>query len=167
MSEVRFRTFVVHWEGPYKWARRDRYVCDEHVLYAIHGTHPVYGRDVLLYIGMGAGGVKSRLDCHDKDWVDDEYDPITVRLASAGPFAGWRDWEVGERYPRPASEDVRDLESLLILANQPAYNSAVKQGDLRSAGLTDLMIMNTGHFGQMLPEVSYLYHRETWQDNGV
>jgi hypothetical protein len=26
------------------------------------------------------------------------------------------------------------------------------------------MIMNTGHFGQMLPEVSYLYHRETWQD---
>ena len=106
MPEVQFRIFVVHWEGPYKWARRNHHICDEHVLYAIHGTHPVYGRDVLLYIGMGAGGVRSRLDCHGKDWVNDEYDPVTVRLASAGPFASWRDWEVGKRYARPTGTNV-------------------------------------------------------------
>lgn len=163
MTDQRFRTFVVHWEGPFKWHRRHRDIHPEHVLYAISGLHPLYGRDVLLYIGKAENGLETRLNDHDADWVQDEYDPVTVRFASMGPFLGWKDWEKGERYPRPELNDLRAVESLLILANQPAYNSAAKQGGSNMAGLEDLFVMNTGHIGNLLPEASYLYHLDTWQ----
>lgn len=128
MTESIDRVFVVHWEGPFAWGDRDRHIRDGHVLYALFGLHPLYGRDVVLYIGKAGNGMKSRLDDHDKEWVQHEYDPMTVRLASMGLFKGWDNWTKKTRYPKPDIADLRAVESLLILANQPAYNSAAKQG---------------------------------------
>ena len=108
--------------------------------------------------------MKSRLCDHDKEWVCDEYDRVTVRLASMGPFTSWDDWDVGERYSRPEQRDLHAVETLLIMANQPAYNAASKQGGCRAADLEGLYIMNTGHLGAILPEASYLYHQENGEE---
>ena len=41
----------VYWEGPFEWKQSDTEQSAQHVLYAIYGTHPVYGTGSLLYIG--------------------------------------------------------------------------------------------------------------------
>lgn len=145
--------YVAHWEGPFDWDDHANHVAPEHVLYALYGAHPLYGRDVLLYIGKAENGAGQRLPDHE--WVDDEYDKVTVRLASVGKFIDWNDWEDNERYPRASATITSAVEALIILANQPVYN-------LRGKGTTTLAtgcrLFNTGKLGHLLPESSYLYH---------
>ncbi len=148
------RIVVVHWEGPYPWADCRTIHEPGHVLYALHGSHHLYGRDVLLYIGRSDAGVGDRLQDHEQ-WVADEYDLMTVRLASIGDFTSWSDSALGERYAQAEPGLVAGVEALLIHAHQPAYNTMNKASLERAR---DLRIMNTGRLGHLLPEVSYLYH---------
>lgn len=149
--------YVAHWEGPIDWKSvGDDPEHKEHVLYAIYGSHHLYGRDVLLYLGKTSAGIRSRLRSHER-WVADEYDSIRVRLASVGRFRGWADWEDGELYPRAPVKVVNGVETLLIHAHQPAYNSQ-SLGSLKQA--RGMRVLNTGRIGHLLPEVSYLYNAD-------
>jgi len=143
----------VYWEGPYKWDERAKVSGSHNVLYALYGQHHVYGRHSLLYIGR-TSNIEDRLDTHDK-WVAYEYDDVELRVASIGKFQGWDAWNKPGNYPPAEEKWVADVESLLILAHQPSYNSKDKGG----AGLRDLRIFNTGRPGPLLPEVSSLYMR--------
>jgi hypothetical protein len=147
------KVYVAHWEGPFPWEERGQYCKPSHVLYALHGAHHLYGRDVLLYIGKSDAGMAGRLRQHD--WVADEYDAIQVRLASVGPFESWASWSKGERYPKAPAKVVSLVESLLIYAHQPAYN-AMSKG--QPVGVQQLRVFNTGRVGHLHPEVSGLYH---------
>jgi hypothetical protein len=152
------KIYIVHWEGPFPWNTRKQYIRANHVLYAIYGTHPLYGLNVLLYLGKGEGGVNTRLDSHDRDWMKNEYDyrSMTVRLASVGKFIDWDTWDKEKlSYPAPYASTIVGVESLLIHAYQPAYCSMEKEG-LRSES-RGMRIFNTGDSGMLLPEVSYLY----------
>jgi hypothetical protein len=152
----------VYWEGPFDWNKQDVLRNPGHVLYAIYGTHPVYGQNVLLYVGMTETTVADRLAEHT--WIRDEYDPVTIKIASIGVHssveAWWQAWDRmsdNEVYPRPASEIIRGVEVLLIYAHQPAYNTMGKvslQADKR------LRIFNTGKCGSLLPELSHVYFEE-------
>ena len=146
------RTVVVHWEGPFKWDHYREYQKVGHVLYAIYGSHHLYGRDVLLYIGRSVEE-GNRIEDH-RCWIVDEYDTVYVRFASMGKFISWNDWKDGKRYPPADPQDVADVEELLIHAHQPAYNTLGK-GTLK---ITELRIFNTGKLGHLLPEVSSLYY---------
>ena len=150
------RIYVVHWEGPFRWEERRKHFKKEHVLYALYGSHHLYGRDVLLYIGKTEGDIGRRLGEHD-GWVADEYDEMTVRLASIGLFVDWGDWEHGERYSKANPDVIQAVEGLLIYSNQPAYNSKSKATIRLAEGYR---IFNTGRLGHLLPEASYLYHYE-------
>ena len=144
------------WEGPFDWNKRHPYLKKYHVLYSIEGTHPVYGRDVLLYIGMTDGGIGNRLSDHEK-WVEDEYDRVRVRVASVGKFINWGKWYQYPHYPKEDASIVSRVEALLIFAHQPAYNTMGKGSLGKKEGIR---VFNTGMCGLLLPELSYLYHRE-------
>jgi hypothetical protein len=148
----------VHWEGPFEWANASKFAKPQHVLYALYGAHHAYGLNVLLYIGRTGIGVANRFAGHEA-WVADEYDPMTVRVASLGQVDTWRGWDEHNDYPIAPDDLVRRVESLLIFALQPAYNRANKDSLGDSKGLR---IFNTGRIGTMLPEVSHRYHDDEW-----
>jgi hypothetical protein len=135
--------------------KRHPYLKKYHVLYSIEGSHPVYGRDVLLYIGKTDGGIGNRLSYHE-EWVDDELDPVRVRIASIGEFTDWDEWEKLPHYPKANPEIVSKVEALLIFAHQPAYNT---MGKISLRQRNGIRIFNTGKCGFLLPELSYLYYR--------
>jgi hypothetical protein len=149
--------YNVYWEGPFKWEERGQYLKLNHVLYALHGSHHLYGRDVLLYIGRTNAGIAGRLASHAK-WVDDEYDAMTLRIAPVGRFTNGKDAYAVEEYPQAAPDVVRGIETLLIYAHQPAYNTMSKASLDYAKGFR---ILNTGRIGHLLPEVSYLYYQDS------
>jgi hypothetical protein len=96
-----------------------------------------------------------RLGSHAK-WVDDEYDAMTLRIASVGRFTNWKDSYAVEEYPKAPSDVVHGIETLPIYAHQPAYNAMSKASLDYVKGFR---ILNTGRIGHLLPEVSYLYYQ--------
>ena len=65
------KIYEVCWDGPYTKDTLDEISEEDnnkYVLYKVYGSHPVYGNNVLLYIGMTERGIKIRLTEHDY-WV--------------------------------------------------------------------------------------------------
>jgi hypothetical protein len=143
----------VYWEGLFKWGEHEENIEDCHVLYTIFGFHPVYGDDALLYIGK-TRKVRIRMVTHAW-WIEDEYDDVSIRVASLGEIQTWDGWDENERYGKPDSDMLAGVEALLINAHQPAYNQTSKDS-MRSA--EGLRVFNTGRIGSLLPEISYRYH---------
>ena len=150
MNEI---VFDVRWDGPFTWDDSRNHTRDDHVLYALYGTHPLYGRDVLLYIGQSRAGVRNRLNKHAA-WVGDEADEVTVRLGSIGLFRSWTKWSADAPYETAGKPTVDGIEALLIAAHQPGYNSQNKAQIRKAKGIR---LFNTGRSGSLLPEVSYGY----------
>lgn len=149
------KVYEVFWDGPYDCD--DENACGKeegNVLYQIYGSHHLYGRDVLLYIGRTGRTAFKRILEHE-EWIQEEYDKMTLRYGSIREFSGWKGWE-NRKEPYPAAEGlpIDGIEALLIYANQPAYNSRNKEGAARAKGIR---IFNSGKLGHLLPEVSYEY----------
>jgi hypothetical protein len=139
MATVEERVINVHWEGPFPLQGKERRTEEGHVIYQLYGSHHLYGRNVLLYIGITKrGNVSPRLAEHR--WTSEEYDQMTVYLGSIGEFSTWKEWEEDkeETYEMADEETIKKVESLLIHAHQPVYNQRSKMG-------------------QLFPEVSYRY----------
>ena len=154
------KIYDVYWQGPFSWSDRGRVeqLSDPgNVIYSLHGTHHLYGRDALLYIGKTETTVAERLDQHE-DWILDEYDAVSIKVASTGEFSNWDEyesWSATKAHPRPGSRIIDGVEALLIYAHQPAYNNRGKGGLATAKGIR---IYNTGKSGHVLPEVSFGYH---------
>lgn len=144
--------YDIYWEGPFEWDEKDQHIKDRHVLYQIYGAHHLYGRDILLYIGMTSKGVNQRLKEHEK-WVYEEYDKVSIRIGSLGQFTSWKDWSEGD-YKEAEKSLVGQIEALLIYAHQPVYNKANKEQAKKAKGIR---IFNSGFLGQLFPEISYRY----------
>jgi hypothetical protein len=71
------KIYNIFWEGPFEWDQREAKIKHEHVLYQIYGSHHIYGRDVLLYIGSSVRGLNERLREHE-EWLEDEYDKVLI-----------------------------------------------------------------------------------------
>ncbi len=147
-------SYDIYWEGPYDWDTRKGKAKSHHVLYQLYGQHPIYGRDVLLYIAMTKDGAE-RLEQHEQ-WIRDECDKMTFRLGSLGEFTSWEEWNKPGDYRKKERDIVQQVEALLIYAHQPAYDSSNKSSakDISEG----IRIFNSGHFGQLLPELSYRYY---------
>jgi hypothetical protein len=153
MEEV---IYDVHWEGPFSLediltAERENFV-----LYKIYATHPVYGRNVLVYIGMTTrSDIAGRIKEH-RHWLENESDPVNVYFAAIGEFSTWQEAELKEEYDEKIPiEILSKIESLLIYSHQPVYNSRSKISINCSQGIR---IFNTGKYGSLLPEVSGRYY---------
>jgi hypothetical protein len=150
MSE---RIFDIYWEGPFKWGEHEDKLDECHVLYAFFGSHPAHGSNVLLYIGM-TEWINNRMRVH-AEWIEEEYDIASIRVASMGEISSWAGWDDIPRYEKADLNDIKSAEALLIYAHQPIYNRSSKDTLAIAKGLR---IFNTGKIGSLLPEVSYRYH---------
>ena len=59
-NEMIERILDIFQEGLYLRGDPNQNIKDSHVLYALYGTHPVYGQNVLLYMGMTERGVQKK-----------------------------------------------------------------------------------------------------------
>ena len=158
MSAPKDIIYDVYWEGPFEWRQRESAQREQHVLYAIYGTHPVYGANSLLYIGKTERSGGKRLSEHNS-WVDDESGRVYFYLGSVGKFENWSDWDNKEEYKSTDSNSnlVGSIENLLIHAHQPAYNSKSLG---KPSEFHNIRIFNSGKYETLLPECSYRYYRD-------
>jgi len=136
----------VQWEGPFSLNQlTDLDEASDYGIYQIYGTHPVYGSNVLLYIGK-AELQTFRARIGQESWA---YNQDSQRISIyVGRLAGSETPE-GDAW----NQQISDIEKLLIYAHGPAYNSSnistIKDHQFRS-----LHILNWGQHRDLLPEVS-------------
>lgn len=142
LSEVHFQ-----WEGPYTLEELSS-LCTarDYGLYQIYAAHPIYGGDVLMYIGKCVKqtfGV--RILQESWEW---NRDGKRVRahvgrrlLKPDEPTLNAADWE----------RDIDVAERLLIYAHTPAGNSS---GVSSLRQITSIHVYNWGYHGMLMPEVS-------------
>lgn len=151
------KIYEVCWDGPYTKDTLDEISEEDnnkYVLYKVYGSHPVYGNNVLLYIGMTGRGIKKRLVEHDY-WMDEErFGPSKIYVASIGEFSDWESSNKIDIFNSPSREIIEQVESLLIYSHQPVHNSKSRDS---AKNAKEIRIFNTGKYGHLMPEVSGLF----------
>lgn len=113
--------------------------------YCMYGRHPVYGPDVLLYIGESKIGTSAR--------------DILVRIKEhlGGRFWNQVDLSISIGIPRrPVTDaDMKLVESILIAAHVPALNRKHIDGAMR--GSEHILVQNTGFIRSLITECSGNY----------
>lgn len=114
--------------------------------YCIYGRHPVYGQDVLLYIGESKAGVNSARDISNriKEHLSDRFWNQTDLSISVGIPAKKLD-----------CSQMRLVESILIAAHMPALNRQHIDGAM--AGSEHLLVQNLGFIRALVTECSGNY----------
>ncbi|MBC5852933.1 hypothetical protein H8Q88_18790 [Vibrio metschnikovii] len=125
-------------------------------IYQIYGTHPVYGSDVLLYIGKAdyqTLGV--RIPQHDKWAYTSDVNNIRVYIGRLGS-----NLQVSES---EWSKLIDLAERLLIYTHKPAYNSSC----LNSVDKVPIIVhvFNWGNYRSLLPEVSAFRYLATDEEH--
>lgn len=149
--------YEVHWLGlfkPSKIRKLKPKKLQKHCLYSIYGSHPLYGDNVLLYVGMTERGVDKRLSEHDYHMDQERFGNSRVFLASIGPFNSWKESGEIAIFEKPERELIQKIESLLRYAHQPCFNTSNRKSAKNSSGIR---IFNTGCYGDMHPEASALF----------
>jgi hypothetical protein len=128
-------------------------------IYQVYGGHPVYGQDTLLYIGKAQDQTYSkRLKQHD-DFIDTNiknFSKINVSYFSKTDDVEYKNWGFY----------IGLVEKLLINSHIPAYNSQDVKGVLSKDDFkNNLLVLNWGDRGELLPEVSSLRYSYYYWDN--
>lgn len=116
-------------------------------IYQIYGKHPVYGNDVLLYIGK-ADRQTLGIRISQENWLntnDSNNNKIYVGRLHGPHNKGEEIW----------STEIDLAERLLIYAHKPAYN-ARSISSLPESDLQNIHILNWGYYRNLLPELSGL-----------
>jgi hypothetical protein len=151
---------VIHllWSGPHKVDsfKTNSTIDNNKGVYQIYGTHPIYGRNVLLYIGKTNDNFINRISAHDDVWIKYEYDEVTI-------YTGTVVDEYGEGVE--SEEDEKTLidraEQLLLYYCAPAYNS---NGIQKLKITEDRRLLNYGKIGSLPTEVSTLWEKsKVWE----
>lgn len=129
-------------------------------IYQIYGTHPIYGRDVLLYIGLSTKDLDQRLEVHHRNWIKYEYDPVKVYYGTVVESSGNNDYT--------KKEIIARAEALLIYYCAPAYNSnlisAIEKKYLKEEE-ENIVVRNYGRIGSLPTEVSTAWYKSAvWKN---
>lgn len=149
METTKTKIIQIHWEGPYKISDLPKLKngVTDYGIYQIYGNHPVYGKDVLLYIGKAyVQTFGERIP--QENWLDTN-DSNNIKIY-VGRFHG----------PQTPTETEwfyeNDLaEKLLIHVHKPAYNSK-SISSIRHSDYENIHILNWGHYRSLHPELSGL-----------
>jgi hypothetical protein len=150
------RKIFIDWDGPYTLDELEE-LDDPRIdygLYQVYGAHPLYGEEVLLYLGA-TGGERTfgaRLAEEQSYWeVEEDFQPLIIYVGRlmgvVAPTNGV--WE----------EEMELALRLLIFAHAPVFNArevaAAPDDDLKN-----VHVVNWGEHLDLAPEVSgnrYLY----------
>jgi len=136
----------IKWEGPYH-LKELSLLCDssmDYGIYQIYGFHPVYGSNVLLYIGLAARqtfGLRISQEGWERNKDSNNLEIYVGRLC--GPTPSNDEWE----------KLIKISEKLLIFSHTPAANQS-NIGTIPYEDLQDLHILNWGNHRSLAPEVS-------------
>jgi hypothetical protein len=134
----------IDWQGPLSLSEAIALKSDEdYGLYQYYGDHPVYGHNVLLYIGKASNQtLGNRISQHNwHSWIPAPIEIFVGRICTESPLDD-REWE-----------RLIDLsERIQIFAHSPAFNTA----NLNKIGHEgdDVRILNWGKRKSLFPEVS-------------
>ena len=135
------------WEGPYQLDELNSIKNDQidYGIYAIYGTHMIYGKDVLLYLGKADRqtiGTRISQEAWENTNDSNNHKIYVGRLHGAiNPSDD--EW----------SKQITLAESLLIYVHKPAYNQK-NISSIPDMDLQNIHILNWGDHRSLLPEVS-------------
>jgi hypothetical protein len=143
------KVLYIEWNGPYDFEDLEELQdesCDYGV-YQIYGMHPVYGEEVLLYLGQTDNRTFSAKLAQEKEYWDAEADfhPLSIYV---GRLAGQMT-PGGEVW----GEEVDQAARLLIYAHVPVFN-ARDLGAPPDEDLKEVHLVNWGTYLDLAPEVS-------------
>ena len=139
----------IDWEGPFKVVydrEADCYQFEDSVpidlldscgIYQIYGRHPVYGKDVLLYIGETKADDKSR--SFGKR--------LAEHLNEKGRFFNHTNLSVHFGALDLPGSVIQQVESILIFSHAPALNRRHIDGPI--AGAESLLVRNWSFVGSL------------------
>lgn len=139
----------IEWEGPFNLVDLPTLTDTEtdYGVYQIYGKHPVYGSDVLLYIGKAdLQTLGKRIS--QEGWI--HLNDSNNTKVYVGRFHG-----SNNPSPEQWSKEIDLAERLLIYVHKPAYNSR-SLSSLPDTELQNIHILNWGHHRDLLPELSGL-----------
>ncbi|AJD92215.1 hypothetical protein JMA_28980 [Jeotgalibacillus malaysiensis] len=137
----------IDWNGPYKLPELNQLTNTEtdYGVYQIYGKHPVYGSNVLLYIGK-ADRQTFGIRISQEGWLyQNDANNLKIyigRLHGNQPSSGSA-W----------SSEIDLAERLLLYVHKPAHNSK-SIASLVNQQLQYVHVLNWGHHRDLLPEVS-------------
>ena len=157
--------FEIDWNGPYTFEQLKEYDADDPgftnslSLYAKYQDHPLYGREVLTYIGKVTSENRTVIDrLKDKDH---DLGHEIVYTGTIYKFENWADADKKNfrkdeyiRYGEGHENIISRIEELLIYGLWPAGNKRNKNTAKHS---WEYRIFNTGYLGSLPPEVSGHY----------
>lgn len=139
----------IDWTGPYTYdkAVQLKNTLYDFGVYQIYGTHPVYGADVLLYIGKAdqqTFGVRLAQEAWRSTNADSSDLSVYVgRLGGYGRTPSNEEW----------SRRITIAERMLIVAHWPAGNASGLKVFL-GEDYHETHVLNWGNHRNLLPEVS-------------
>jgi len=149
MKSYNVRLIQIDWTGPYllKDITELTDVQKDYGIYQIYGKHPVYGSNVLLYIGKADYQTIGKRISQENWWDTNDSTTLTIY---AGRLSG-------ESVPNESkwSNEIDLAEKLLIYVHKPAYNSK-NLNNIPDQDLQDVHILNWGSYRDLFPEISGL-----------
>jgi len=124
-------------------------------LYQVYSSHPLYGADVLVYIGMTIekGGFRRRLK---NRWVienGNDVENVKIYLGTIVSHSKTMD-------DKTKKNNIEQAEALLVNALTPAFNSSY----IQSVGMfikDDFQVNNKNNYRSLYPQLSSRYY---WKD---
>ena len=152
----------IWWEGPFgidevveNSIDKEKYsnTADKIGLYQIYGSHPLYGADVLLYIGRtkNKNGFKNRL--RNRWQINDNFDSENVKI-----YLGCIMNDTKTVLEKEESESIEMSEVLLINSVKPALNSSNIQNVGTQYMSEEYRVKNFGNFRNIYPILDSSYY---------
>lgn len=149
-------TIQIWWKGPFSY---DEIMKEgqEIGLYQVYGNHILYGKDVLLYIGMTINGFQNRL----KDrWIinnSNDFNRISIYLGTIFSYDKTLDKVEEEK-------QIKQAEALLINVMTPAFNSSYINSVGAELYKQKFAVCNLNNYRSLLPELSSM---RWWNNIGL
>ena len=161
------RVIRISWEGGYTLEDLKNKKINsnkDYGIYQVYGHHPVYGNNVLLYIGK-ADRQTFNIRLSQEDWGINE-DPKNIRFYVGRLFA--------KKQPSDDewSKMIDDAERMLIYAHSPAMNSSniksISRNEEKLKEFENVRIFNYDDYRSLMPEVSgEMWIKDFEEFNGV
>jgi hypothetical protein len=154
-----FKMYHLNWKE-YGW---DNSICTaydsskDYGIYQVYGDHPVYGKNVLLYIGKAKEQTYSTRMKGHTDFDASQASKFTKLYLSY--FC-----KIDDLSEETWGEAIDIVEKVLIRTHFPALNSQDVKGFLDST-TPNVLIYNWGARGSLLPEVSTLRCSEFYHNS--
>lgn len=137
----------IEWDGPFKLDQLSELnnIDIDFGIYQIYGSHPIYGADVLLYIGKADRQTFCQRIAQE-EWIyncDSKSVKVYIGRLAGSKTSGANRWSL----------EIELAEKLLIYAHSPARNTQ-NLNSVPDTAAREVHILNWGNYRNLLPEVS-------------